>query len=202
MLLREKTYDVNPHHQDEKGRLYLEGVMMQAGIKNQNGRIYPKDHIQRAVDTINEQAEKGHFILGECDHPSRTEVHLSEVSHKLTEAKMSGNDAICKAEILDTPKGEIVKSLVESGVKVGASSRGTGSVNESTGEVTHFNFKTIDIVMNSSAPDAYPQSIREAIEMYRNSEDLNKLAEAVRYDSAAQKYFEKEMKRFIESIFE
>ena len=138
------------------------------------------------------------FISGNSD---RVEVHLSDVSHKLVEAQMNGNDAVCKAEILPTPKGEIVKNLIESGVKVGASSRGTGSVNESTGEVTQFNFKTIDVVMNSSAPNAYPQSIREAIELYKNNEELHKLAEAVRYDNQAQKYFQKEMKKFIESIF-
>jgi Kyanoviridae head maturation protease len=183
-------------------KLYLQGIFLESEQKNRNGRIYQKKEIESAVKKVNEAASQGRHILGELDHPSNLVVSLSNVSHKIVEMQMSGNNAIGKALILEsTPKGQIAKGLVEAGVNLGVSSRGAGVVNESTNVVEGFVLETVDIVANPSAIEAYPQSVMEALEMAKNGYVVDDLSNAVLHDKSAQKYFQKELMKFIKNSF-
>lgn len=178
--------------------LYLNGIFMQSECENGNGRNYPLNEIANAVKFVQEKIEEGQPIAGELNHPDHLQIDLERVSHVITEIRMDGNNAVGKAKLLNTPMGNIAKGLVEGGVRLGVSSRGTGNVNE--GVVSDFNFVTIDIVATPSAPNAYPQAIREHLEMVGNSGEIMKLSEAVVHDPAAQKHFMKEMKSFMDLL--
>lgn len=175
--------------------LFLNGIMMQAELSNGNGRVYPLNEIKSAVDKITRIIQTGQTICGELEHPDNLTINLANVSHVITEAWMDGNNAMGKMKILNTPSGNIVRGLIEGGVRLGVSSRGTGNVNES-GSVSGFEFLTVDVVATPSAPDAFPNAIMEA----RNNKKVMTLAEAVATDPKAQKYFAEEMRKFIESI--
>ena len=181
--------------QNVSGQLYLNGIMMQAALKNGNGRVYPLAEISKAVDEAAERIKSGHFILGELNHPDVLSINLANVSHAITEVRMDGNNAIGKMKLLNTPSGNIAKGLIEGGVRLGVSSRGTGNVNEG-GEVADFAFVTVDIVSQPSAPDAYPDATTEAM----GSKKVLTLAEAMVHDPKAQAYFKKEMATFLEAL--
>lgn len=178
------------------GNLYLNGIMMQAEIKNGNGRRYPLAEISKAVQEAEKRIKEGHYILGELNHPDVLSINLANVSHCITEVRMEGNNAIGKMKLLNTPSGNIARGLIEGGVRLGVSSRGTGNVNEA-GEVSSYSFSTVDIVSQPSAPDAYPDVVTEAL----SHKKVMTLAEAVVHDPKAQAYFKKEMTAFLESIF-
>jgi len=204
-ILVENNFDIHPTPVTEDGdtkRLYLRGVYMEAGTKNQNGRTYKIDEIKRAADFINEAARNGRHILGELDHRDSLDIKLENVSHKLLDIDMNGNQAIGNSVVLSTPKGKIAESLISSGVNIGVSSRGSGSVNESTGEVTNFYLSTVDLVATPSCQSAVPKSVWESLDMYRDENEINKLAEAVIHDEKAQLYFQHEMKKFIRNAFQ
>ena len=175
--------------------LYLNGIMMQAALKNGNGRNYPLEEIAREGETAQKRIAEGHYILGELNHPDVLSIDLSNVSHAIVEARMDGNNAIGKMKLLNTPSGNIARGLIEGGVRLGVSSRGTGNVNES-GNVSGFNLVTVDIVYQPSAPNAYPDVIQEAL----NTKKVVTLAEAMVHDEKAQKHFAKEIKAFLESL--
>jgi Prohead core protein serine protease len=176
--------------------LYLNGIMMQAELVNGNGRNYPLEEIARAVEHCKKSINEGHYIMGELNHPDSLSINLANVSHAITEVRMDGNNAIGKMKLLNTPAGNIARGIIEGGVRLGVSSRGTGNVNESGG-VTDFSFVTVDIVSQPSAPDAYPDVIAEA----KGNKKILSLAEAVVHDAKAQAYFKKEMTTFLQSIF-
>lgn len=201
MILIENNFS-NVNSDSNGKNLYLQGIFMESERQNRNGRQYQRQEIEAAVNKINESAQQGRHVLGELDHPNGSlEVSLKNVSHKIVEMQMDGSNAVGKAEIIsDLPNGQIAKGLVESGVQLGVSSRGTGSVNES-GIVEGFDIVTVDIVANPSAIDAYPQSIYESLQLYRRGYEVQNLAEAVIYDDRAQKYFEKELMKFIQETF-
>lgn len=180
---------------DDQKNYYMTGIMMQADLKNGNGRIYPLDEITAAVEHASKRISEGFPVLGELNHPDNLSIDLKNVSHCITEMRMDGNNAIGKMKLLNTPSGQIARAIMESGVRLGVSSRGTGNVTNE-GMVSEFNFVTIDIVSNPSAPNAYPNMVREALE---NKKVLT-LAEAVVTDEAAQKYFKKAMLDFLSSI--
>ena len=183
-------------------KLYLQGIFMESEQKNRNGRIYQRSEIESAVKKVNEAANQGRHILGQLDHPSNLVVNLSDVSHKIMEMQMNGNNAIGKALILEsTPKGQIAKGLIEAGINLGVSSRGAGQVNEDTGIVEGFDFITVDIVANPSAIEAYPQSVMEALDMYKRGYVIDDLSQSIIQDKSAQKYFEKELMKFIKDGF-
>ena len=143
--------------------LYLKGICIEGGVKNANQRIYPVSEIQRAVSTIMEQLKGGHSVLGEVDHPDDLKINLDRVSHMITEMWMDGHAGYGKLKILPTPMGNLVKTMLESGVKLGVSSRGSGNVNEGSGHVSDFEIITVDIVAQPSAPHAYPKAIYEGL---------------------------------------
>jgi hypothetical protein len=175
--------------------LFLKGIMMQAAIKNGNGRNYPLDEITKAIQSVNERIKSGQSVCGELNHPDTLSINLANVSHCINECSMNGNNAIGKMKILNTPSGNIARALIDGGVRLGVSSRGTGNVNES-GDVSDFVFTTVDIVSQPSAPDAYPDVVSEAM----GSRRVLSLAEAVVHDKKAQKYFTKEINALIEAI--
>ena len=100
---------------------YMKGIFIQGGIRNHNGRVYPVNEIRKAVEQINESIKKDSGVLGECDHPQELQIHLDRVSHKITEMWMDGGNGYGKLQILPTPCGNIVKTLLECGVKLGVS---------------------------------------------------------------------------------
>jgi hypothetical protein len=179
--------------------LYMEGIFIQGGVKNQNQRVYPVNEIAQACSAIAEKIKNGYSVLGEADHPDDLQVNLDRVSHMITNMYMSENNGIGKLKILPTPMGNIVKTLLESGVKLGVSSRGSGNVNESGG-VTDFEIVTVDIVAQPSAPEAYPKAIYERVMHDRRRGQLVDVAEAVRHDKKAQKYLKEEVLRFINNL--
>ena len=171
---------------------WLNGVFMQAGIKNRNGREYPLNEIAMAVESANEVIAKTNGIFGELDHPQTLSINLDRISHVITEMRMEGNNAIGRAKLLGTPMGCIAKELVESGVLLGVSSRGAGTVAES-GDVSGFQFVTVDIVAQPSAPGAYPSAVYESLQLAQNGQKILTLAETIQHDDAAQKYLKKEI---------
>ena len=149
---------------DGKGgkSLYMKGIFIEGDVRNQNNRIYTKEEIHSAVKAINEKIKSGYSVLGEADHPDDLNINLDRVSHMITEMDTDGANGIGKLKLLPTPMGNICKTLMESGVKLGVSSRGSGNVNDS-GIVKDFEIITVDIVANPSAPSAYPDPIYERI---------------------------------------
>lgn len=186
--------------QDGKS-LCLSGIFMQADIKNRNGRMYPLSEITEAVNGAKLRISEQNGLMGELDHPQTLQINLDRVSHVITELWMQGANAYGKAKLINTPMGNIAQELIKNNVKIGVSSRGAGNVNESGG-VSGFQFITVDIVAQPSAPNAYPGSIYEAIQHAKNGNQVMTLAEQVRHDAAAQKYLKKEILKWLsEGVF-
>lgn len=167
-LITEHTNDVEYIVEGKEKQQYIKGIFMQSDIKNQNGRIYPFSVLKKQVKEFNEKFVKQDRALGELGHPSGPSVNLDRVSHIITELQEDGKNFIGKAKIIDTPNGKIVKNLLESGVRLGVSSRGLGSVKtnkEGVNEVQDdFVLSTVDIVSDPSAPDAFVNGIMEGKE--------------------------------------
>lgn len=179
--------------------LWLSGCFMQAGLKNRNNRTYPLAEMTRAVTSANAMIAENGGIWGELDHPATLAITSKNISHAITELRMDGSNVYGRAKIVPTPMGNIARTLIESGIRIGVSSRGAGNVNES-GEVSDFNFVTVDIVLNPSAPGAYPTSVLESLEMSKNGSAIMTLAEQLQGDPSAQKYLIKEISKWIGSL--
>lgn len=184
---------------DGKGKsLFMKGIFIQGGVRNLNERVYPVREIEKAVENVNEIIRKGESVLGELDHPSELTINLDRVSHIIEQMWMDGNSGIGKLKVLPTPMGNITRTLIEAGVKLGVSSRGSGNVDH-RGEVSDFEIVTVDVVARPSAPNAYPKPVYEA----RNSKRgaiITDLAEAVAHDPKAQKYLHTELLTWIENL--
>jgi len=202
-LVEHLTFDqariVTESSEDGKN-LYMKGICIQGGVKNANQRVYPVAEIQGAIKQIHEQLTQGNSVLGEVDHPSNLRVNLDRVSHMITEMWMDGPNGYGKLKILPTPMGNLVKTMLESGVKLGVSSRGSGEVNESTGEVRNFEIVTVDVVAQPSAPNAYPKAIYEGLMNMRGGQQLFNMAAEVNEDQRVQKYLTESIKRFINEL--
>jgi len=184
----------------ENKNLYLKGICIQGGVKNANQRIYPVSEIGNAVKTLKDQIDGGYSVLGEVDHPDDLKVNLDRVSHMITDMWMDGPNGFGKMKILPTPMGNLVKTMLESGVKLGVSSRGAGEVNESTGEVNGFEIITVDVVAQPSAPGAYPTPIYEHFMNTRGGYSAMMAAHEVSKDAKAQKYLKEQMLRVIKGL--
>ena len=170
-LIREEIESVEFITEERNGKksLYIEGIFLQGNIKNRNGRMYPMETLQKEVNRYNEAHVQSGRALGELGHPDGPTVNLDRVSHKITSLRESGSNFIGRAKILDTPMGQIAKSLIGEGVKLGVSSRGIGSL-----KPTKEGFNVVgddfmlataaDIVADPSAPDAFVEGIMEGKE--------------------------------------
>ena len=170
-LIREEIESVEFLVEQKNGKksMYIEGVFLQGDIKNRNGRLYPVSTLAREVGRYNESFVNKGRALGELGHPEGPTVNLDRVSHKITSLVREGNNFRGKAQLLSTPMGKIASSLIDEGVKLGVSSRGVGSLRESSngckmvGE--DFQLATAaDIVADPSAPDAFVNGIMEGKE--------------------------------------
>ena len=182
--------------------LYLKGICIQGDVKNANDRVYPLHEITNAVKAVNEQIKSGYSVLGEVDHPEDLQVNLDRVSHMITEMWMEGTDGYGKMKILPTPMGNIVKTMIESGVKLGVSSRGSGNVNESNGSVSEFEIVTVDMVAQPSAPNAYPTPIYEGLMNMQGGHQIleNARGYGAAQDKRVQKYLKESVTRFIKDL--
>lgn len=178
--------------------MWLSGIFMQANIKNRNGRLYPINEISAALKGAEQRIREQKGLLGELDHPQTLTINLDRVSHVITEMAMKGNNAHGKAKLINTPMGNIAKELIRSGVALGVSSRGAGTVNESGG-VSGFQFVTVDIVAQPSAPNAYPSAVYESLLMAKNGQKILGLADAVKHDDKAQSYLKEEVIKWLKT---
>ena len=169
-LIAEEITDVKflSEERDGKKNYFIEGIFLQAELKNRNGRMYPQKTLAREVAKYDESYIKSGRALGELGHPDGPSINLDRVSHKIESLKEDGNNFIGRAKILDTPNGKIAKSLLDEGVRLGVSSRGMGSLKkESNCNVVQDDFMlatAADIVADPSAPDAFVDGIMEGKE--------------------------------------
>jgi|TARA_B110000977_G_scaffold84806_1_gene113251 hypothetical protein len=181
--------------------LFMKGIMIQGGVRNANQRVYPVNEIGRAVKTLSEQIEGGYSVLGEVDHPEGLNINLDRVSHMISECWMDGPNGYGKLKILPTPMGNLVKTMLESGVKLGVSSRGSGNVSEDgSGNVSDFEIITVDVVAQPSAPGAYPTAIYEHLMNARGGMKAYELAQATKHDTKAQKYLKESLINIISRL--
>lgn len=184
----------------DKKHLYMKGIFIQGGVKNANERVYPVSEIEAAVDTLNKQISEGHSVLGEVDHPDDLKINLDRVSHMITNMWMDGPNGFGKLKILPTPMGQLVTTMLQSGVKLGVSSRGSGNVNDLDGRVSDFEIVTVDIVAQPSAPNAYPKAIYEGMMNMRHGHRLLDIAKDVKGDKKVERYLKEEVMRLIKDL--
>ena len=169
-LITETIEDVKILTEEKNGKklLYIEGVFLQSELKNRNGRMYPFSVLEREVQRYSEEYVKTKRALGELGHPDGPTINLDRVSHRITDLHAEGNNFIGKAQILDTPMGNIAKNLLGEGVQLGVSSRGMGSIQKKEDcNVVADDFMlttAADIVADPSAPDAFVNGIMEGKE--------------------------------------
>jgi hypothetical protein len=186
---------------DKEGKnLFLKGIAIQGGIRNANQRVYPVDEIGRAVKTLNDQLTNGYSVLGEVDHPDDLKVNLDRVSHMITQMWMDGANGYAKMKILPTPMGNLVRTMLESGVKLGVSSRGSGNVNDMNGQVSDFEIITVDVVAQPSAPGAYPTPVYEHLINARGGNRAVRVAQETKEDPKAQKYLKESLLQIIKGL--
>ena len=181
--------------------LYMKGIMIQGGVRNANQRVYPVNEIGRAVKTLNDQITEGFSVLGEVDHPEGLNINIDRVSHMITECWMDGDNGYGKLKILPTPMGQLVRTMLEAGVKLGVSSRGSGNVSEDgSNTVSDFEIITVDVVAQPSAPGAYPTPIYEHLMNARGGMKAYELAQATKHDNKAQKYLKESLINIISKL--
>lgn len=184
---------------DGKKSLHLNGICIQGDIRNANQRVYSSQEIGRAVKTLNEQIAGGYSVLGEVDHPQDLKINLDRVSHMITKMWMDGPNGYGKLKILPTPMGQLVQTMLESGVKLGVSSRGSGEV-DGSGNVQGFEIITVDVVAQPSAPGAYPTPVYEHLMNNTGGYQAFRIAQEVKGDPQAQKYLAESLKRLISGL--
>jgi len=180
--------------------LYMKGICIQGNVKNANQRVYPTFEINKAVQKISDTISGGQSVLGEVDHPEDLKINLDRVSHMLTNMYMEGNNGYGKLKILPTPMGKLVETMLQSGVKLGVSSRGSGNVDETTGNVSDFDIITVDVVAQPSAPNAYPTPIYESLLNMKHGHKVLEVAKAVKEDARAQRHLKDGVIRLIQDL--
>ena len=197
--------------EDGKKDYFIEGIFMQSEIKNRNGRIYPKEVIQKEVKRYNKEFVEQDRAFGELGHPEGPTINLDKVSHMITKLEEDGNNFVGRAKILSTPNGQIVKNLIDDGAKLGVSSRGLGSL-ESKGNAQYvkddFQLATAgDIVADPSAPEAFVNGIMEGTEWVyesgilkaRDIEDMQSEMRSAKLNQLEETKL-KLWKRFVENL--
>jgi hypothetical protein len=187
-------------HDGSGKTMKLKGICIEGGVRNANERVYPVHEIAKAVDTVNEQIKTGHSVLGEVDHPDDLKINLDRVSHMIEKMWMDGPAGYGTLKILPTPMGELVKTMLQSGVKLGVSSRGSGNVNDNNGHVSDFEIVTVDVVAQPSAPNAYPTAIYEGLLNMRGGQKLLDMYKDPASSNKAQRYLKSEVIRLIKDL--
>ncbi len=205
-LITEAIENIQVLEEEKNGKklLYIEGVFLQSELKNRNGRMYPFETLNREVGRYNEEYVKSKRALGELGHPDGPTVNLDRVSHRITSLRAEGNNFVGKAQILDTPMGNIARNLLKEGVQLGVSSRGMGSIDKREDcSIVQDDFMlttAADIVADPSAPDAFVNGIMEGKEwVWQNG--ILKETEVAKYKgvmdaSSRQELEEKTLKIF------
>ena len=187
LLVEYTTFEVTPQQINESlnkngGRLIVSGVLQRAEAKNQNGRVYPKETLMREAEKYADEFIREKRALGELDHPDSSVVNLNNVSHNVLDMDWKGNDLVGKVEVLGTPAGNILKELFKSGIRLGISSRGMGSVKEvfSEGEGTlqvqpDFELIAFDFVSNPSTHGAFLAPVNESKKMTAKQNQYNNI---------------------------
>lgn len=171
-LLIESSAQITEATTDQNKNLFLQGIFMQAEAVNRNGRLYPADIMRGAVEKYKENYISKNRAFGELAHPESPKVIAENISHIITSLEMDGNNVIGKAKILNTPKGNIARGLIEGGGVLGMSSRAMGSVDLRDGVEyiqEDFQLETVDIVLDPSAHDAFVESLVENAEWIWNN---------------------------------
>lgn len=175
-------------NENGKKQYYIQGPFMQGDIKNRNGRIYPSNVLEKELKRYDEQFIKTKRALGELNHPQGPQINADRVSHLITEMKRDGSNFVGKAKILSTPMGEIVKTFIDEGVRIGVSTRGLGSVKQTKEGIMEvqddFHLATVDIVTDPSGPDCFVNGIMENTQYF--------------YDIASGTWRAQELQEFIE----
>jgi hypothetical protein len=192
-LLITETFDedceiLTEANENGKKQYYIQGNMMQGNLKNRNGRIYPSEVLEKEMKRYNEQFIKTKRALGELNHPQGPQINADRVSHLITEMKRDGDNFVGKAKILGTPMGEIVKTFIDEGVRIGVSTRGLGSVKQTKEGIMEvqddFHLATVDIVTDPSGPDCFVNGIMENTQYF--------------YDIASGTWRAQQLQEFIE----
>tara|TARA_Y100001963_G_scaffold106362_1_gene147005 strand:- start:648 stop:1310 length:663 start_codon:yes stop_codon:yes gene_type:complete len=165
------NYLVEQDPKTGKDNVYIEGIMLQTEVKNKNGRIYPKEVMQKEVKRYTKEYINEKRAYGELGHPEGPTINLERTSHLIVDLREDGNNFVGKAKVLSTPMGEIVKNLLADGARLGVSSRGMGSLKASSSkegvQVVQSDFQlatAADIVADPSAPDAFVNGVMEGVE--------------------------------------
>ena len=174
----------------------IEGVFAQADTKNRNGRIYPREVMEKAVEKYNTEQVMTKRSVGELNHPEGPTVNLDKVSHLITELKFEGSNVMGRASILNTPNGMVVKGLLDGGVQLGVSTRGMGSLQNQNGAMVvkdDFILNTVDIVQDPSAPTAFVNGIMEGVDWIWNNgilerQDIEKIETEIKNAPRADLY--------------
>ena len=164
-LVEDITY-LTESAENGKRKYFIEGVIMQADVKNRNGRIYPKNILEKEVSRYNDAYIDKKRAYGELGHPKGPSINLDRVSHMFTELRFEGSDVVGRAKVMDTPMGKIVKNFIDEGAQLGISSRGLGTLKRAKGGIMEvqndFMLATAgDIVSDPSGPDCYVEGIME-----------------------------------------
>ena len=186
--------------ESEDGKdLFMKGLFIQGDVKNQNGRVYPKEEIANAVESVRSRLSQGETVMGELDHPEELQINLDRVSHIITDMSVDEANGLGKLKIIETPMGNIARALLKAGAKLGVSSRGSGNV-DGSGKVSDFDIVTVDIVAQPSAPDAYPKTIYESLFNMRGGAQIFDTATALTQDKSAEKHLMNEITKFINEL--
>jgi|TARA_A200000159_G_C7294557_1_gene327250 hypothetical protein len=209
------NYSVSPIiiEENDKGQkeYFIEGVFMQAEIKNRNGRVYPKEVMQKEVKRYNKEFVEQDRAFGELGHPEGPTINLDKVSHMITKLEEDGNNYVGRAKILSTPNGQIVRNLIDDGAKLGVSSRGLGSLEQKGGAQyvkDDFQLATAgDIVADPSAPEAFVNGIMEGVEwIYQHgrltAQEIDEMHTEIKTGKShkLEEITIKSWKRFVESL--
>ncbi len=193
LLVDVRPFEISRQKIDESikenaGRLIVKGVLQRAESKNQNGRVYPRDVLLREVSKYLEEQVSERRALGELDHPESSVVNLNNASHNVIEMHWDGDDLLGTVEVLSTPSGNILKELFKSGIKLGISSRGLGSVepvNEKNGEdgtvevQPDFELIAFDFVSNPSTHGAFMRPVNESVEKQKPETKIESIINSI-----------------------
>ena len=193
LLVDVRPFEISRHKIDESikendGRLVVKGVLQRAESKNQNGRVYPREVLLKEVSKYLEEQVSERRALGELDHPESSVVNLNNASHNVIEMHWDGDDLLGTVEVLSTPSGNILKELFKSGIKLGISSRGLGSVepvNEKNGEdgtvevQPDFELIAFDFVSNPSTHGAFMRPVNEGVEKQKPETKIESIINSI-----------------------